>query len=327
LKKYLLLNFILLFISAKAQLISTKPTDIPLAPKNFNQDVIAKNKIKSILLVIADKPDGSVIIDKGATQGYEFDRTGKLTRYYYTLLTNTQRQEVDVEPLIRRGKVIRPASTRIITKYINDTIFVNVYYDDKDRITCKRAKTGDYYDAWYYEYNEQGKISKELHCRETNVSENKKEFKMGVQTILSSQTFVYTVLTATQTKKSCLNDEGREYKKATIITDAKGNVLTESYEFFVSWMKEEISMKYDATGRLTEKKYYSNESGDINSENVYEYDKTGLLISEKKSKNNVLLTEVNYLFDESTSLVKSEVNRDHKNSSIEIVKYDYSFYD
>jgi len=326
-KKYFSFLFLFLFfVRGNAQLISTKPTNIPLAPKNFNPEVIAKNKVKSILLVIADKPDGSVIIDKGATQGYEFDTEGKLTRYYYTILSNTLRQEIDVEPIIKHGKVIRQGGTRTVTKYINDTIFVNVFYDDKGRIACKRAQTGDYYDAWYYEYNEFGKVNKQLHCKETNVSENRKEFKMGVQSIISTETFVYTRLTPTQTKKSCLNDEGREYKKAMINTDANGNLLNENYEFIVSWMREENEYKYDSLNRVVTKKYFNNESGDARLETNYEYDKNGFLAGEKRYKNHALITEMYYLFEDSTSLVKSEVNRDHANSTIEIVKYDYSFY-
>ena len=38
------------------------------------------------------------------------------------------------------------------------------------------------------------------------ITEDKKEFKMGVQTVLSKETFEYEQLTPTQLKKKCLND-------------------------------------------------------------------------------------------------------------------------
>jgi hypothetical protein len=188
------------------------------------------------------------------------------------------------------------------------------------------VRTGDYYDAYYYEYNEQNQIRKELHCKETNISENKKEFKLGVQTLLSVETFEYLQLTPTQVKKRCLNDEGREYKKAIINYDSKGNKLSENYEFMVSWMRQEKAWQYDDSGKLVKQSIVSNEGGDVNEYSIYEYVKNGVLLTEHKFKNNLLTEEINYMYDEGNVLIKSEVNRDHKNASIDIVKYAYTFY-
>jgi hypothetical protein len=310
----------------EAQLINTKPKDVALGPISFNSSAVKQNKIKSILVVLVDKPDGEAIVDKGNTQGYEFDTLGNVTRYYYTIFNLAHNEEVEVPAIYRRGKLIRPAGTRTITKYVNDTIFVNTFYDKEQRIISKRVQSGDYYDAYYYEYNAEGQIKKEMHCKETNISENKKEFKLGVQSILSSETFEYKVLSPTQIKKSCLNDEGREYKKAIINYDVKGNKLSENYEFIVSWMRAETNYKYDGTNRLIEKTFTSNESGDIKTESYYEYNSNGTLLGEKKLKNDVLTDEINYLYDEASNLPKSEVNRDHLNSSIGIVKFGYTFF-
>ena len=144
---------------------------------------------------------------------------------------------------------------------MNDTIFVNVYYDAQDRIVSKRLKTGDFYMGYYYEYNDKQQIKKEVHFRETNINENKKLFTLGVQTLQSSETFLYTPLTPKQIKKSCLNDVGREYKNAIMNYDARGNQ-----------------------------------------------------------------NEISYLYDSGTTLIKSQINRDFKNSSIGIIKYFYTFY-
>jgi hypothetical protein len=165
-----------------------------------------------------------------------------------------------------------------------------------------------------------------LHCKETNVSDNKKEFKLGVQKILSSETFEYTALTEVQIKKSCLNDEGREYKKAIINYNSKGSKLTESYEFMVSWMHQESTFQYDSNEKLVKRSFVSNEGASIDEYSIFEYSKGSVLISELKFKNNVLTDEINYLYDETNTLIKSEVNRDHRNASIGIVKYAYTFY-
>lgn len=325
-KPTLFFLFLFPFIVCKSQLLNTRPVDVNVGPVYFNTEIVKQNRIKSIQVIMVDKPDGSIIIDKGATQGYEFDEKGRVIRYYYTILDKIEIKEVDVPAIKSHGHIIKAATTEMIAKYINDTVFANIFYDNKNRIVGKRVRLGDYYDAYYYEYNEQGQISREMHCKETNISENKNEFKLGVQTVLSSETFLYTVLTPTQIRKQCFNDEGRQYKKAIINYDNKGNKLSENYEFIVSWMRQENSYQYDNKGRLLEQTFISNESGDLKEYTVFENDANGVLLSEKRFKNDVLLNEISYLYDETRNLVRSHVNRDHKKSSIGIVKYAYTFY-
>jgi hypothetical protein len=322
----LLLLFFLFCLDCPGQIIDTHPVEISAGPCNFNASVIQKNRIRKIDVVMVDKPDGAVIIDKGAGQGYEFDTMGRISRYYYTVLSTTQKEEIDVPAIKRKGRIVRPATTKTVTKYINDTVFANVYYDAKSRIISKRVRTGDYYDAYYYEYNDSGQIKKEMHFKETNISENKQVFKLGVQSILSTETFEYIALTPTQIKKRCMNDEGREYKKVIINYDSKGNKISENYEFIVSWMRQERVYQYDAGRRLIERSYSGNESGEIKEYTAYQYDAKGVLLEEKKFRNDVLTHEVSYLYDETKTIVKSQVSRDHKNASIGIVKYAYSYY-
>ncbi|HLC83131.1 MAG TPA: hypothetical protein VJI69_04810 [Bacteroidia bacterium] len=325
--KFLTTLFLFVFsLGAFAQLVTNNPVEIGIGPIAFNSKNIKKNKIKKIDVVIVDKPDGEIIIDKGASQGYEFDSLGRVTRYYYTILNSVQNEEVEVPEIRRKGKIIQHATTKTVTKYYNDTIFADIYYDQQSRIITKRVKMGAYYNSYYYEYNEKGQIAKEMHFRETNVSENKNEFKMGVQNILSSETFEYIQMTPTQVKKRCLNDEGREYKKGIINYDEKGNKLTENYEFIVSWMRQENIFQYDAKGNLLEKTFTSNESGNVKEYTVYKYDGNGVVLEEKKFKNDALLSEMSYLYDETNTLLKSKINRDHKNNSIGIVKFGYSYY-
>lgn len=300
--------------------------DIPLGPINFNPEYIRQNKVKTITLDIVDKPDGAVIIDKNATQGYEFDSIGRLVRYYYTILSKTESQEMVVPPIIKRGKVIRAGNTKTITQFVNDTIFVNVFYDDQNQVISKRVKTGDFYGAYYYEYNDKHQLKKAIHFKETNVSENKREFKLGVQSVLSSERFEYTILTPSQLKKSCLNDEGREYKKAIINYDPRGNKISESYEFIVSWMRQESNYVYDENNRLINKMFRSNENGEEKTYSLFTYGDKNTLLTEQKYKGDQLTNEISYLYDGANVLVKSHVNRDFKNASIGIVKYSYSFY-
>jgi hypothetical protein len=318
----------LLFIvfDCRAQLIQVKPTDIPLGPINFNPECIRQNKIKTITLDMVDKPDGEIIVDKDATQGYEFDSLGWVVRYYYTILNKTESQEMTMPPLIKRGKVIRAGSTKTIYKYVNDTIFTNVFYNDKNQVISKRVRNGDFYGAYYYEYNDKNQLKKAIHFKETNISEDKRTFTLGVQTVLSSERFEYTILSPTQLKKSCLNDEGREYKKGILNYDARGNKISESYEFIVTWMRQESNYVYDDNNRLINKMFRSNENGEEKTYSLFKYGEKNELLTEQKYKSDQLVNEINYLYDVANVLIKSHVNRDFKNSSIGIVKYSYTFY-
>lgn len=301
--------------------------DISLGPLNFNAEYVKQNKIKTITLDIVDKPDGSIIIDKNATQGYEFDTLGRLVRYYYTILNKTDVQEIKIPAIVKRGRVIREESTKSVTQFINDTIYVNLFYNDQNKIILKRVKTGDFYIAFYFEYDENLRLKKEMHFKETNISENKKEFKLGVQTVLSSETFKYTQLTPTQIKKSCLNDEGREYKKVIMNYDSRGNKLSENYEFIVSWMRLESTYQYDSNDRLVDRVIKSNESVEQRIHSVFKYDvNKNILLMEQKYKDDILVNEISYLYDETNSLVKSQINRDFKNASIGIIKFSYTYY-
>ncbi|HRG51493.1 MAG TPA: hypothetical protein PLL00_01560 [Bacteroidia bacterium] len=325
-KNFFTILYLFVFFNCASQVINLRPLDISLGPINFNPKYVKENQVRSIVLDIVDKPDGSVIIDKDATQGYEFDSLGRLSRYYYTILTKSVPKDIVIPPVIKRGKVIRAGVTETKTEFVNDTIFVNVFYDNKNRAICKRVRTGDFYDAYYYEYNEKDQLKKEIHFKETNRSENKKEFILGVQSLLSSETFQYTQLTPTQLKKSCLNDEGKEYKKIIMNYDAAGNKISESYQYMVGWMYQESTYKYDANNRLIERTINSNESGEQKQHSVFIYSDKNTLLTEQKYKGDQLIMEVSYLYDEANLMIKSQINRDFKNATIGIIKYSYSFY-
>lgn len=326
-KKIFILQFsVFISLNGIGQIINNKPVDIAMGLIDFNSELVKKNRIKKIDITIVDKPDGNIIIDKGARRGYEFNENGYVSKYYYTIFNRIQSEEVLIPAIKKNGRIIKAETIRNTIKYINDTIFINAYYDNQNRIITKRVKSGEYFDTFYYEYNGKGQMIKKLHFKETNISENKNEFILGVQNELSSEFFNYEMITLAQTKIRCINDEGREYKKVIINFDDDENVLSKTHEFIVSWMRQESTYKYDENGKLLKKTFETNESNEIKEYSLFEYDKSGALLTEIKFKDNVLSNEINYLYDESNTFIKSEVNRDHTNASIVIVKYSYTFY-
>jgi hypothetical protein len=211
-------------------------------------------------------------------------------------------------------------------KYINDTIFTDVTYDELNRISCKRIKTDNVYDAFYYSYNSDNQLIKEVHYKETNTGKNLDDFKLGTQELVFSQTFQYKVLSTNQTKKICLNIRGMPYKNTFIKWDAKKNLINETSESTVTSMRQEYNYSYSAANQLIKKNYKSNEKASVVLESVYEYGKNGNLISEKKYKNEGFVYETNFIYDENGVFIRSEANRNHTSSTVFIAKYNYLFY-
>lgn len=322
-----LIFFLLFPVLCFSQVILNKPQDIPTTDIVFNPSFIKENKIRSVKVDLSMKPDNKVIDDKGLMQLYEFDTLGRVSRFYYTIISGTTTREIDVPALYRRGRVVRKAYTRTETTYAYDTISTSFYYDSKSRLTIKRTNTGEVYNAVYYTYDiASNDIIKEVRCKESNTSEIKGEFRLGIQTVTSMETFEYEKTSPTQVKKKSLNDEGRVYRQTIINYDSKGNKLDESSEYVVTWMNAGSTWKYDEQGRLIEAAFATNATGDVRQESKYEYDAKGNLVAEKRYKNKEQTNEISYLYDESSKLLKSQVNRDFPQKQIGIVKYSYGYY-
>lgn len=265
----------------------------------YNKKFVADNKIKKITASVASKPDNDIVKDIGLTHGHEFDSTGNATKIYTAYLNNNG---------------------------TSDTVATRFFYDKNFNMILKRSNNGAFYNSYYYEYYDDKKAKKEVHCRETNSNLEAAGFKLGVQLVLSQESFRYDSLTPTQFKKICLNDEGRLYKQGIINKDSLGRIVEESYSYAVGWVKNVNNYKYNNSGRISERINRSNENGDVNERTTYEYDVSGNLITEKRYKNEIQTQEMSYLYDDQKKLLKSLVTRYHLEKRIGIVKYSYEFY-
>lgn len=324
--KLFIILHIFLFVDGFAQLLNTKPSDISVADYNFNPEVVWLNKIKRIDVVISDKPDGSLIENKGAGIVYRFNEKGYLTRYTYTVLNRKEIVDNPDSPKKKGNNKSKETTTNSI-KYVHDTVNVYVFYDAYNHIISKRVKTGNYFHSYYYEYDVKGQLRKAYHCHETNISGNNHEFKLGEQKTLGSDVFEYIRMSKTQIKKQTLNDQLNVYKKTIINYDSKNNKTSENTELTVSCQRQENNFEYDAKNRLVKHIFYSNENGELKTESVFEYDNYNNLLSEKKLLNNKPLFETYFIYDQETKLIKSEVNRDYKNATVIIKKYFYEFWE
>lgn len=320
--------FTLSFISHNSSLISQ--TLIPTAENAFenqlpfNTEFIKSQKIKSITFDIIDKKDLQVAEDKGLLTYYEFNTNGLLTRFYNTSIVKVIQKEYHSEPVYRRGRKVSNGYSYSKNEYIYDTVSTNYFYTDNSLLKLKRYNDGSYYESYYYDYTTEGKVEKEKRCKETNVSENKTEFKLGGQYIISEESYKYTSTGKNQYKKTCMNDEGRPYKEIIFTFNDAKKPISINEQYTVAWITQNSNFEYNSKGQLIKASYKSNSNGDMEQVRTYEYDANDCLLTEKQFKNGAILKEISYVTD-ANKKVNSYIIRDPNSKSLRIVKLLYQY--
>ena len=320
--------FTLSFITHNSSLISQ--TLIPTAENAFenqlpfNTEFIKSQKIKSITFDIIDKKDLQVAEDKGLLTYYEFNTNGLLTRFYNTSIVKVIQKEYHSEPVYRRGRKVSNGYSYSKNEYIYDTVSTNYFYTDNSLLKLKRYNDGSYYESYYYDYTTEGKVEKEKRCKETNVSENKTEFKLGGQYIISEESYKYTSTGKNQYKKTCMNDEGRPYKEIIFTFNDAKKPISINEQYTVAWITQNSNFEYNSKGQLIKASYKSNSNGDMEQVRTYEYDANDCLLTEKQFKNGAILKEISYVTD-ANKKVNSYIIRDPNSKSLRIVKLLYQY--
>jgi hypothetical protein len=309
--------------TAYSQALDLNPPDCYSFEPVFKKDYVLKNKIHSIHAALVYKRDNEAIEDKGLSKVWEYDAEGFLRRYYATSVKGYVNKEVQHPAVYRRGRRVSGPYTTDVPVYAYDTTFTHFYYNKKKQLSIRRTQDGEYYNTVYYEYDSVGYLSKQSVFKETNSSENKNEFRVGVQNRLSMEEFRYQTLSATQRKRRHLNDEGKVYKETIFNTDSLGHLISENSSFTVSWMRSANTFVYDKAGRLIRKVYTSNENGDELAKSDYAYTSSNLVDTEKRYKGDVLYYELNYIYDRQNQMLNSYFIREDLNKAIVIVRLTY----
>lgn len=306
-------------------MIDHKPSWVETTPFRFDPEVVSRNKIQKVVVQIQEKLDEFPIEDKGLHDIYEFDTRGLVTRYTHLTIRAREMTEVKVPAVYnKKGRRIQPAYTREVYVYTFDTAFTWFRYDDMKRLIMKRIHQGDFFFTWYYEYNANGFLSKQTYCKETNRNPDKHQFELGVQTIISTESFDYVFQTASQLKKIFLNDEGKEYRNAII--NFSRYFIEENHSFTVGFVKYYNLYTFNEKGAPAECRYSGNSNGEITQRVLFEYDTMGSLTNQKKYRDTVHTNNVTWLYEEKTGLVKARLDRDLEKRKIGIVKFSYEFY-
>ncbi len=312
-----------------AQLLIPDHSTVFKKEYTFSPQYIKKNQIKKVVFEILDKKDFEAPVDKHLVENYEFSSFGYLLRFYYTDIIKTIEKEVKVPPRYRGRKKVSNGYTYMMNDYMYDTISTTYIYKElTNKLLMKRSHLGGgFYDTRYYRYDSLMNMVEETRFKETNISQAKNDFILGNQLLVSKDSTMVIPYNENQTKIIYYNSEKRPYKEQIIIKK-NGNVvdITESY-VAASWIQQTQKFEYNDKGQMTQAIFNTNANVSLSYKHTFDYDTNGWLLTEKKYKNDVLLTESSFVNDTLSSLVNSVVIRDFANKSIRIIKMKYSYYD
>ncbi len=317
---FLVLFFVFAGFSLHAQLfvpVTDDPFNVSL---RFSPDSVVKLRIRTITCAFQYKPDGRIIEDKGLREYYEFDLLGRVKFYWRTRLRGMEAKAIEHEAVYRRGRKVKSEWTEYKYEYAYDTVFIYTYFDSTSQVATRRLCDGNYFHTWYYNYNDDGRISTQIHCRETNLGNTHRDFKLGVQTIISREDFRYETYSSTQVKKLCLNDEGKVYKETMMLLDVQGRMIDSREAYTAGGIRITVAYEYDSVGRMAAYTYTSNAGEQLNERTEYVYDSLGRIESVRRFKNTVLRDEFSYLYEAGASMSYAYINRRHIELGIDIVK-------
>lgn len=289
---------VLLFLTSalRAQVLDLSYKQLDYQLIYFKPEYIKEHQIKKIEMVYSEKPDGERILDKSFYHECYYSRNGLLSK--------------EVEYIKEFNRIL-------------DTTIRYFYFDKLNHLSSIRTLKNKEYQTRYFSYDEKGRMIKNQLFKEDLSIVDDEIFKVDGQKLLSTETFTYEDFTVKQYKKHFINDESREYKYSITNLDEKVRIKDVYEAFAISGIYEESLYEYDKEGRILSIEIKSNSSGDYTREWFNKYE--GEFLLEQKILLNAELTGERFLFYEK-GLLDSELTRKTKSKSIDLVKYNYSFY-
>lgn len=263
----------------------------------FNPDFIKRNKIKSISGKTSSKRENDIIRDQDLVQYFEFDTEGRVVKQMYSHHS---------------------------FGYRTDTTTIIFTYDEKGRLITRRQNDNYSFYSYNYTYDSLGNVIKETYCRDENCGPSKKEFKLGAQYEIISESYKYVVKDGKKIKQY-FNNFGKQYQERVFEYNSLNYLMSEK-------------MYYTLTGRQTmEVKYEYSEQGfcisktESNTDGVkvitaYDYDKLGNLTDHEYFMDETQITHRELIYDKTTMLLNATLTKDIRSNVITIVRFSYEFY-
>jgi hypothetical protein len=264
----------------------------------YPNKIHVEKKIQTIEVEVGIKRDNARIEKTGKKYIFTYNRQGKIESF-----VEVTRQE-----------------------YTYDSLFIFHYYNKDSRVHIARTFNKGRYSATYETSDEYDQVTRFLVCQETNLSDDFRFFKLGQQTVMQSESYRYEIINDNQTRKKFLNDNNLIYKEGILYFEGKKKLLkAQDYTFTTTGVRINYTNTFDDKGRVLESYYSSDAAGDLKESTRYTYDATSLT-EEKYYRNSSMKNQRFYFYNKETLLLESILSKSNNDYLIEILNFNFTFF-
>ncbi len=283
---------------AAAQINQQQEWIINTIDRLYPTKIHIEKKVQTIEVEVGIKRENARIEKTGKKYIYTFNRQGKIESF-----VEITRQE-----------------------YTYDSIFTFHYYNKDSKVHIARTFNKGRYTTIYETYDEYDQVIKYLVCQETNLSDDFRFFKLGQQTVMQSESYRYEIINDNQTRKKFLNDNNLVYKEGILYFESKKKLLkAQDYTFTTTGIRINYTNTFDDKGRILESFYSSDAAGDLKENTRYSYDANGLT-EEKYYRNSSMKNQRFYFYNKESLLLESVLSKTNNDYLIEILNFNFTFY-
>ena len=261
----------------------------------FNEEFIARNKIKSIKGNYSTKAELDQIRPNTDIYVYDFDNKGRLIREYKTAF--------------------------------EDTIVITYEYDQNNRLSLKRQSDQYGFHSYTFKYDEKGRVIEQEYRRDSNKGSDKMNFNLDESYIITTEKFSYLDFSDSTYKKIYYNNAGFEYKTEFYYHTWDGQLIKQEGKLRNGSGNSKVRYSYDEKGRISGKQIEVNLTKKNVSRWEYEYDEIGNLLAVKYYRNGSWITEYQIVYERQTMFLSAIITRDHATNFMMILQFkDVDFY-
>ncbi|HSY76136.1 MAG TPA: hypothetical protein VK890_04725, partial [Bacteroidia bacterium] len=154
---------------------------------------------------------------------------------------------------------------------------------------------------------------------------NNFDFRIGTQTVLSADSFAYTVYPK-QLQRFGFNEENKIYEKTISYLDDKQRLSSRNFKYAVGWLFSQVDLKYDSINRIKEYTYTGNLNGDVHHTVKIVYNPYGGIDTEKIFESEKQTDNIEYMYDSTTGLITNQLDRNFPKAVINIARFSYEYW-
>lgn len=203
-----------------------------------------------------------------------------------------------------------------------DSIITFHHYTQAQRHIA-RTFNGKSITTLYENFDQQGRLITAKQCRETNLTNDIRCFKPGMQELIYQDSIGYEILNEEQTKKRYFNNYRLPYLEGIQHQDKRGKIIQEFFKYSATGVRAETFYTFNADGTMIEMNYFTDASGDLNEKYKWIYDKN-LITEEQYFRNGTLRIQRHFFYDSNNQL-ESILAKPTKGYTIDIYNFKVEF--